>query len=110
MDSDQVRISFSVEPAQCILRRQGFLGVASAKELRQTALEVAAYQKDVLVDWSGAAQLDASVAQILLLALRAHLAGQNLSLASGTTVPLSIQNWLGNAGLLGVLGSPGQGA
>lgn len=109
MDCDQVRISFSFETEHCTLRLEGALGVASAEELRLAAMELCAYQKDVVVDWSGAQQLDASVAQVLL-SLRTGLAGQNRSLICGEAMPPAIQDWLRAAGLSGVLGNPGRGA
>ena len=108
MDCDQVEISFSVEPGRCILRLAGALGVASAEELRQAALELRVYDKDVAVDWSRATQLDASTAQVLL-SLRAGLGGQNRSLICGAAIP-AIQDWLHTAGLSGILSAPGQGA
>ena len=67
---------FSVEPDHCVLRLAGALGVASAEELRLTALELCAYHKDVVVDWSGATQLDTGIAQVLL-SLRAGLGERN---------------------------------
>lgn len=103
MDCDQVRISFSVEPSHCILLLAGTLGVASAEELRLTALELSAYRKDVVVDWSGATQLDVSIAQVLL-SLRAGLQEQNRSLVSGGEIPPPVESWLRTAGLSGVLG------
>ncbi len=109
MDCDQVQISFSVEPEHCILRLAGALGVSIADELRLTALELRAYQKDVVVDWSGAQQVDASIAQVLL-SLRNGLSGQNRSLTCGEALPQAIQDWLRAAGLSGVLGHPGQDA
>jgi anti-anti-sigma regulatory factor len=109
MDGDQVRISFSVEPSHCILRLEGALGVASGEELRQTALELCACQKDVHIDWSGATQIDAAIVQVLL-SLRAGLASQNRSLHCVEVVPEPVQNWLRTAGLEDVLGNAGRGA
>jgi anti-anti-sigma regulatory factor len=109
MDTDQGKIAFSVEPDYCILRLEGALGVSNAEELRQTALQLYAYRKDVMVDWSGAAQLDAAIAQVLL-ALRAGLAEQNRSLGHCETIPPAIRNWHSTAGLSGVLGNAGPGA
>jgi anti-anti-sigma regulatory factor len=109
MDYDQVRISFPVEPDHCILRLGGALGVASAEELRLTGLELCAYHKDVVVDWSGATQLDAGIAQVLL-SLRAGLGEQNRSLACIAAIPPPVESWLRTAGLSGVLGEPGRGA
>jgi anti-anti-sigma regulatory factor len=109
MDCDQVRISFSVEPDHCILRLGGALGVAGAEELRLAALELAAYHKDVVVDWSGATQLDAGIAQVLL-SLRAGLSEQNKSLTSCAPIPPPVKSWLRTAGLSDVLGEPGRGA
>ena len=106
MDSDHVKIAFSVEPDHCVLRLEGVLGVSNAEELRQTALEVCAYRRDVKIDWSGAVQIDASIAQVLL-ALRAHLAEQNRSLGHSTTIPAPIQTWFSIAGLWEVLGNAG---
>ncbi len=102
MDCDKVRISFSVEPARCILRLAGALGVASAEELRLAALELGAYRRDVVIDWSGATQLDASIAQVLL-SLRASLRAFSKSLASAAEVPPPIESWLRTAGLSGLL-------
>jgi anti-anti-sigma regulatory factor len=109
MDSERVQIAFSVESDHCILRLEGALGVSNAEELRQTALQLCAYKKDVNVDWSGATQIDAAIAQVLL-SLRAGLAEQNRSLGHCETIPPAIQNWLGTAGLSGVSGNPGLGA
>jgi anti-anti-sigma regulatory factor len=109
MDSEQVRIAFSVEPDHCILQLEGSLGVSNAEELRQKALQLCAYKKDVKVDWSGAAQIDAAIAQVLL-SLRASLVEQNRSLDHCGTIPAPIQNWLSTAGLAGVLGNPEQSA
>ena len=109
MDCDQARISFSVELDRCNLRLGGALGVASADELRQTALELCAHRKDVVVDWSDAQQLDASVAQVLL-SLRTALAGQDSALLCSEGMPAAIQDWLRAAGLLDVLGNPGRSA
>jgi anti-anti-sigma regulatory factor len=109
MDCDQVRISFSVEPDHCVLRLAGALGVASAEELRLTALELCAYHKDVVVDWSGAPQLDTGIAQVLL-SLRAGLGEQNRHLAGSAAIPPPVESWLRTAGLSGVLGEPGRGA
>jgi anti-anti-sigma regulatory factor len=103
MDCDQVRISFSVEPAHCILRLAGALGVASAEELRLAALELGAYRKDVVIDWTGATRLDASVAQVLL-SLRASLGEGGKSLVSAAALPPAVENWLRHAGLSGLLG------
>jgi anti-anti-sigma regulatory factor len=91
------------------LRLEGALGVSNAEELRQTALQVCAYRKDVKVDWSGAAQIDAAIAQVLL-SLRAGLGEQNRSLGHCETIPPAIQNWLSTAGLAEVLGNAGLGA
>jgi hypothetical protein len=112
MNGDREQISFSVQPEACILLLGGALGVACAEELRQAALELCAYNKSVLLDWSGATQVDASIAQVLL-ALRAGLAEQNRSLACagacagacGGAIPPAIQNWLRIAGLADVLGA-----
>jgi len=109
MDSDQVRIAFSVEPDHCVLRLEGVLGVSNAEELRQTASQVCAYRKDVKVDWSGAAQVDAAIAQVLL-SLRAGLAEQKRFLGQCEAIPPAIRNWLSIAGLWGVLGNSGQAA
>ena len=109
MGSDEVRISFSVEPSHCILRLEGALGVGSGEDLRQTALELAAYQKDVQIDWSAATQIDASTAQVLL-SLRTGLAGQNRSFHSTGLIPDAIQSWLRTAGLADIFGSAGPGA
>ena len=109
MDSDQVKIAFSVEPDHCILRLEGVLGVSNAEELRQAALQLCAYRKDVKVDWSGAAQIDAAIAQVLL-SLCAGLAEQKRYLSPCETIPPPIRNWLSTAGLSEVLGSAGQGA
>jgi anti-anti-sigma regulatory factor len=109
MDTDQVRIVFSVEPDHCVLRLAGVLGVSNAEELRQTALQICAYRRDVTVDWSGAAQIDAAIAQVLL-ALRADLAEQNRSLGHCEKIPPPIQNWFNTAGLSEVFGKAGLGA
>jgi anti-anti-sigma regulatory factor len=109
MDSEQVRIAFSVEPDHCILRLEGALGVSNAEGLRQTALQLCAYKKDVKVDWTGAAQIDAAIAQVLL-SLRAGLAEHNRSLGHCEIIPPPIQSWLCTAGLSGVLGNSGPGA
>jgi hypothetical protein len=90
MDSEQVRIAFSVEPDHCILRLEGALGVSNAEELRQTALELCAYRKDVKVDWSGAYANRCRIAQVLL-SLRAGLGEQNRSLGHCETIPPPIQ-------------------
>ena len=108
MDCDQLQISFSIEPCHGILRLAGALGVVSAEELRQTALELCAYRKDVVVDWSDATQLDASVAPVML-SLRAGLGEQNKSL-SGISIPPSVPSWLDTAGLTGVLAVAVEGA
>ncbi len=102
MDCYKVRISFSVEPARCILRLAGALGVASAEELRLAALELGAYRRDVVIDWSGATKIDASIAQVLL-SLRASLRAFSKSLASAAEVPPPIESWLRTAGLSGLL-------
>ena len=81
MDCDQAQISFSIEPSHCILRLASALSVDTAEELRQQALELCAYRKDVVIDWTGATQVDASVA-LVLPSLRACLGEQNRSLAS----------------------------
>ena len=109
MDSDYVKIAFSVEPDHCVLRLEGVLGVSNAEELRQTALQLCAFRKDVKVDWSGAAQVDAAIAQVLL-SLRAGLAEQKRFLGHCDTIPPPIRNWLSTAGLSGVLGNSGQAA
>ena len=109
MESDQVKIAFSVEPDHCVLRLEGILGVSSAEELRQAALQLCAYQKDVRVDWSGATQVDAAAAQVLL-SLRVGLVEQKRSLSPCETIPLPIQNWLSTAGLSAVLGNAERGA
>ena len=109
MDCDQARISFSVEPSRCILLLEGTLGVASAEGLRLTALELEAYRKDVVLDWSGATQLDVSVAQVLL-SLRAGLGQQNRSLICGGKIPPPVESWLCTSGLSGILGKTGEEA
>jgi hypothetical protein len=73
----------------------------SAEELRQTALELRANRKDVIVDWSGATQLDAVVAQVRL-SLRAGLGEQNNSLSS-MAIPSLVQGWPESAGLTRIL-------
>jgi hypothetical protein len=103
MDCDQVRISFSVETECCVLRLEGAAGVPCADNLRETAIELLACQKDVVLDWSGATQIDASIAQVLL-SLRAGLAGRNQSLRANGEIPPAIQNWLRSAGLFELLG------
>lgn len=103
MDCDQVRISFSVETKRCVLRLEGTAGVPCADHLRETAIELLAYQKDVVLDWSGATQMDASIAQVLL-SLRAGLAGRSQSLSAEGEIPPAIQNWLRSAGLFDLLG------
>src|ERR1039458_9033514 len=108
MDTDRVQIVFSVEPDHCILRLEGVLGVSNAEELRQTALQLCAYRKDVKVDWSGAAQIDAAIAQVLL-SLRAGLVEQNRSLGHCEPILPPIRNWLSTAGLSEVLWNPGLG-
>jgi hypothetical protein len=52
---------------------------------------------------------DGRVAQVLL-ALRGALVEQNRALTAGKNIPAAIQNWLGTAGLAGLVGIPGQGA
>lgn len=104
MDCDQVRISFSVETERCVLRLEGAAGVPCADNLRETAIELLAYHKDVVIDWSCATQIDASIAQVLL-SLRAGLAARSQSLSAEGDVPPAIQNWLRSAGLLELLGS-----
>jgi anti-anti-sigma regulatory factor len=103
MDNEEASISFSVEPDFCTLRLAGACGVANAEELRQTALELRAYHKDVRVDWRGARQIDASIAQVLL-SLRSELREHGQSLAGCAGVPPSIQDWLRAAGLTEILG------
>jgi len=88
MDCDQEQISFSIDAGHCILRLAGALGVASAEELSQAALELCAYRKNLVVDWSGATQLDAGVAQVLQ------------SLRAGLSEP--DQSWLDAAGLISI--------
>ena len=73
----------------------------SAEELRQTALELRANRKDVIVDWSGATQLDAVVAQVRL-SLRAGLGERNNSLSS-MAIPSLVQGWPESAGLTRIL-------
>ena len=107
MDCDQVRISFSVETERCVLRLEGAAGVPCADNLRQMAIEVLAYQKDVALDWSGATQIDASIAQVLL-SLRAGLVGRNQSFSASGAIPPAIQNWLRSAGLFELLASEEQ--
>jgi anti-anti-sigma regulatory factor len=102
MDCEHIGISFSAEPAHCVLRLAGGLGVAEAEELRGVALELCAYRKDVLVDCGAATQIDTSVAQVLL-ALAAGLRAQNRSLAATGTIPAGIRSWLREAGLSGLL-------
>ena len=102
MELEPAQISFSVEPGQCAVRLAGALGVANAEELHRLAGELCAYRKDVVVDWSEATQLDASIAQVLLC-LRAGLQEQDKSL-SGRAVPPAIQTWLQTAGLAAILG------
>jgi anti-anti-sigma regulatory factor len=100
-------ISFSAEPSRCILRLAGALGVANAEDLRLTSLGLVAYRQDVAIDWSGATQLDASVAQVLL-ALRAVLVEQGHSLVSSGEVPSAVESWLRTAGLADLLANPGR--
>jgi anti-anti-sigma regulatory factor len=109
MDCDQLRISYSVEPSHCVLLLEGALGVAQAEELRSTAQEVCGCGKDVSIDWSGATQIDAGVAQVLLT-LRSALAENQRSLAARGEIPPAIQSWLSTAGLSGLLGTPGRPA
>jgi anti-anti-sigma regulatory factor len=106
MGSDEVRISVSVEPSHCVLRLAGALGVADSEELRLTALELCAHQKDVQIDWSGATQIDAGIAQVLL-SLHAGLEGQNRSFHCTELIPEPIQSWLRMAGLADILGNTG---
>jgi len=108
MDCDQVQVSFSIEPGRCLLRLAGAVCVANAEELRQAALELCAYRKDLVVDWSGVTQLDASIAQVLL-SLRAGLREQNKALAS-IAIPPAVQSWLQTAGLSQTLGAAVEGA
>ena len=98
-----MQMSSPVEPGHYILRLAGGLGVASAEVLRLTALELCAYQKDVIVDWSGATQFDAGVAQVLP-ALRAapELVEQNRSFAASERLPPAVEGWYCTAGLPGV--------
>lgn len=106
MESDQVKIA--AEADRSVLRLEGILGVSSAEELRQAALQLCAYQKDVQIDWSGATQIDAAVAQVLL-SLRAGLVDQKRCLGSCGTIPPQIRSWLNTAGLSAILGDAGQG-
>ena len=103
----EARISLSHEPDCCVLRLEGGLDVAHAEELRQAALGLCAQSKAVRIDWSGATQVDAGIAQVLL-SLRAGLSERNLALSTGPEIPTAIQNWLSTAGLSGVLGNPEQ--
>lgn len=89
------------------MRLEGSLGVANAEELRQVARDLCAEGKAVWIDWSGATQVDAGIAQVLL-SLRAGLGELNLSLASSPGIPTAIQNWLSTAGLAGILGTAEQ--
>jgi hypothetical protein len=98
MDCDQVRISFSIEPQRCNLRLEDAPGVASAGELGVTAPELCAYQKNVAVDWSGAQQLDATGARVLL------------SLADSKSTLTGIQDWFRIAGLSNTQGNSGRSA
>ena len=82
MDCDQAQISFSIEPGQ-------------------TALELCDYRGNVIVDWSGATQIDAGVAQVLL-SLRTGLGEQNKSLSS-MAIPPPVQSWFDTAGLTCIL-------
>jgi anti-anti-sigma regulatory factor len=106
MDCDQVRISFTVEPDVCVLRLAGALGVTQAEELRLAAQELCGCGKDVTVDWSGATQIDAAIAQVLL-ALRAGLREGKRSLVAGAKAPPAIESWLTAAGLVAFLSNPG---
>ncbi len=81
------------------------MGVPCADELRQSAMELLDYQKDVLVDWSGVTQIDASIAQVLL-SLRAGLVELNRTLLSAPGISAAVQNWLQTAGLWRLLGTP----
>jgi len=108
MGDDEVRISYSVEPSHCILCLAGALSVANGDELRLSSVELCAYQKDVLVDWSDVIQIDAGIAQVLL-SLRASLTGQNRSLRCKELVPEPVQSWLRTAGLTDILGNAGPG-
>jgi len=105
MDCDQARISSSLEPDGCVLRLEGELGVAHAEELRLAAVALCAQRKAVQIDMSGATQIDAGIAQVLL-ALRAVLGEQNLSLSIRPGIPPAVQNWLTVAGLSDILGNP----
>ena len=109
MDCDQAEISFSLEPDSCVLRLTGALGVAHAEELRRAALELYAHRKGVRIDWSGARQIDAGIAQVLL-SLRACLQEENLSLSIAAGIPPAIQDWLSTAGLSSPLGNREQAA
>jgi anti-anti-sigma regulatory factor len=109
MDCDRTNISFAVEPDRCVLRLEGALGVAHAEELRQAALELCAYRKDVSIDWSGATQIDAGIAQVLL-ALGCALAKESRSLLIADGVPETIANWMSTAGLASIWGTAGQAA
>lgn len=90
-----------------MLRLEGDLGVAHAEQLRATAVELCAQRKAVRIDWSGATQVDAGIAQVLL-SLRAGLDEQNISLSIGPGIPPAIWNWLTTAGLSDILGNPEQ--
>ncbi|HUI55407.1 MAG TPA: STAS domain-containing protein [Bryobacteraceae bacterium] len=104
MEAQEAAISFLTGTDECELRLSGPLGVANAEELRQTAIELCGYRKNVRVDWSGASQIDASIVQVLL-SLHAGLGimGRSLSLPHA---PPAIRNWLLIAGLAEWMGSP----
>src|SRR5262249_37892025 len=59
--------------------------------------KIAAEPGNLLLDWSGAKQIDSSIAQILV-ALRGALAAGGRSVEA-TTAPADVGAWLGTAGL-----------
>jgi len=96
---DTVEADFSVSrtESECVLTLRGSFQVEAGRRLYEAAIEIAAKDKNVIVDCSELEHLDGSAAQVLL-ALKLALDGANGTLAL-RRVPESIEKYLGWSGL-----------
>ncbi len=101
MSAPKFEISVWDEPERCVLRLNGCFGVGEAEELRQTALGLCAREMDIHIDWQGAAQVDASIVQVLW-SLRRAVAGAGRSF-SASAPGEAVGRYLQAAGLVSIL-------
>ena len=96
-DTTEADISVSRSESECVLKLQGSLQLEIGRRLHEAALEIAANDRNVIVDCSQLAHLDGSSAQVLLaLKLALERANGTLSLRQ---VPEPVEKYLGWAGL-----------